>query len=63
MIKFAKRLSLNKETIAHLYNIDMKKVAGGVRTVYPYCIETSPPLCVETEWTCFTGPPMDCKEP
>jgi hypothetical protein len=36
MIKFTKKLSLNKETIAHLRSIDMKKVAGGVGTIFPY---------------------------
>ena len=63
MIKFTKKLSLNKETIAHLRSIDMKKVAGGVGTIFPYCIETYPPLCEETEWTCYTGPPMHCMKP
>jgi hypothetical protein len=54
---------LKKETVSNLYSLDMKKAVGGAGTVFPYCIETYPPLCAETEWTCYTGPPMDCKEP
>lgn len=45
---FKEKLVLNKETIADMETQEMKKALAGVAVTY---------------WTCYTGPPMDCKDP
>jgi hypothetical protein len=59
--KINKKLVLNKETIADLKADEMKAVQGGVSMGHPSCFETG--CCPLTEWTCPTGPPMDCHLP
>jgi len=44
---FKEKLVLNKETIADLKTREMKEAQAGAVTY----------------WTCYTGPPMDCKDP
>ncbi len=61
--KFNKKLALNKETIAHLENHQMKKAAGGAVTVTCHCTVwiTGKPcenICY-TDVLCPTNP-IDC---
>lgn len=57
---FNKKLSLNKKTIAHLNNYDMKTLRGGIDPVTHTCSEGKP--CPDTytqvpyaTCTCFTN--------